>query len=72
MASSGKKKTTMAKLSRESRLRERRVEKEARKQARKQAAAHPVTQPNDPSSPASNNLRETESPRAPLGATKLT
>jgi hypothetical protein len=33
------KKTTMAKLSRESRLRERRVEKQARKEARKHAAA---------------------------------
>lgn len=41
MASSGKKKTTMAKLARESRLRERRVEKEARKQARKYAATVP-------------------------------
>jgi hypothetical protein len=39
MSSRGKKKTTMAKLSRESRLRERRVEKEARKQARRDAAA---------------------------------
>ena len=39
MGSSGKKKTTMAKLTRESRLRERRVEKAARKQARKLAAA---------------------------------
>ncbi len=38
MSSRGKKKTTMAKLSRESRLRERRVEKEARKQARRQGA----------------------------------
>ena len=38
----------MAKLTRESRLRERRLEKQARKQARKQAAAHPPTQPNDP------------------------
>ena len=38
MASSGKKKTTMAKLSRESRLRERRLEKQAKKEARKQAA----------------------------------
>jgi hypothetical protein len=34
MASTGKKKTTMAKLARESRLRERRLEKEARKEAR--------------------------------------
>jgi hypothetical protein len=41
MSSRGKKKTTMAKLSRESRLRERRVEKEARKQARREAAASP-------------------------------
>lgn len=42
MASSGKKKTTMAKLTRESRLRERRLDKQARKDARKQAQAdHP-------------------------------
>ena len=42
MASSGKKKTTMAKLTRESRLRERRLDKQARKDARKQAPAnHP-------------------------------
>ncbi len=38
MASSGKRKTTMAKLNRESRLRERRLEKQARKDARKRAA----------------------------------
>ena len=37
MASSGKRKTTMAKLNRESRLRERRLTKEASKEARKQA-----------------------------------
>jgi len=47
MASTGKKKTTMAKLARESRLRERRIEKQARKDARKQAAAHPPSQPSD-------------------------
>jgi hypothetical protein len=41
MASSGKKKTTMAKLNREARLRERRLDKQMRKDARKQAAAHP-------------------------------
>jgi hypothetical protein len=40
MASSGKKKTTMAKLMRESRLRERRLDKQARKDARKLAAAN--------------------------------
>jgi hypothetical protein len=49
LSSAGKKKTTMAKLTRESRLRERRLEKQARKHARKQAAAHPPAQPNDPS-----------------------
>ena len=35
MASSGKKKTTFAKLARESRLRERRIEKQSKKDARK-------------------------------------
>ena len=49
MASTGKKKTTMAKLARESRLRERRLEKQARKDARKQAAARPPSQPSEPS-----------------------
>ena len=49
MASTGKKKTTMAKLARESRLRERRMEKKARKEARKQAAAHSPVQPTHPS-----------------------
>ncbi len=49
MASTGKKKTTMAKLARESRLRERRLEKQARKDARKQAAAHPPSHRSDPS-----------------------
>jgi len=39
MASSGKRKTTMAKLNRERRLQERRVEKQAKKDARKRAAA---------------------------------
>jgi len=39
MASSSKQKTTMAKLMRESRLRERRLDKQARKDARKRAPA---------------------------------
>lgn len=39
MGSSGKKRTTMAKLNREHKLRERRLDKQARKDARKQAAA---------------------------------
>jgi hypothetical protein len=47
MASSGKKKTTMAKLNRESRLRERRLDKQARKDARKHAAIHGPVEPGD-------------------------
>lgn len=39
MSSRGKKKTTMGKLNREARLRERRFEKQARKEARRDAAA---------------------------------
>ena len=40
MASNAKKKTTAAKLNREQKLRERRMEKQARKDARKLAAEH--------------------------------
>ncbi len=47
MASSGKKKTTMAKLTRESRLRERRLDKQARKDARKLAPAQDSDWPDD-------------------------
>ncbi len=39
MASSGKKATTMAKLNRENRLRERRLEKQAKKDAKKRHSA---------------------------------
>ena len=49
MASSGKRKTTMAKLNRERRLVERRHAKQARKVARKQAAANPPAPPSEPS-----------------------
>lgn len=45
MASNGKRKTTMAKLNRESKLRERRVEKNARKNARRQTAAETTVAP---------------------------
>lgn len=47
MASSGKRKTTMAKLNRERRLLERRLEKKAKKDARKQASAHHPGPPSD-------------------------
>ena len=49
MASNGKKKTTMAKLMRESKLRERRLDKQVKKDARKRAAANQVDQPDTPS-----------------------
>ena len=48
MSSRGKKKTTMAKLNREARLRERRSEKVARKEARRDAAAHPTERDDMP------------------------
>jgi hypothetical protein len=48
MSSRGKKKTTMAKLTRESRLRERRVEKQARKEARRIAGPMVDEAPLDP------------------------
>ncbi|HEY0517135.1 MAG TPA: hypothetical protein VGD00_08445 [Solirubrobacteraceae bacterium] len=62
MGSSGKKKTTMAKLAREHRLRERRLDKQARKDARKQASTEPLNEP-DPALAAA----EAE-PGAPAGA----
>jgi hypothetical protein len=47
MASSGKKKTTMAKLSRESRQRERRIDKQARKDARRLSREEPEANPQE-------------------------
>ena len=47
MASRSKNKTTFAKLAREGRLRERRMEKAARKDARKRAAEDPFSQTGD-------------------------
>jgi hypothetical protein len=47
MASGGKRKTTMAKLTRESRLRERRLDKQDKKDARKLAPAHDPDSPGD-------------------------
>jgi hypothetical protein len=58
MASSGKRKTTMAKLTRESRLRERRLDKQAKKDARKQASAH---HPGEPSHTLTGNHGESAS-----------
>jgi hypothetical protein len=47
MASSGKRKTTFAKLNRERKLLERRLEKQAKKDARKRTAAHDPGPPSD-------------------------
>jgi hypothetical protein len=47
MASSSKKKTTFAKLTRENKVRERRQEKEARKAARKREAAMVRSEPSN-------------------------
>ena len=59
MASSGKKKTTMAKLTRESKLRERRLDKQARKDARKRA---PADQPDQPVEELSTATAESGEP----------
>ena len=48
MASRGKKKITMAKLTREARLRDRRLEKQARKDARKRLASEEPAAAGDP------------------------
>lgn len=55
MASSSKKRTTMAKINRENAVRERRFRKQARKDARKLAAEQPASEaaalPEEPSKP---------------------
>ncbi|HEY8304410.1 MAG TPA: hypothetical protein VIG42_07460 [Solirubrobacteraceae bacterium] len=69
MASGGKKKTTMAKLMRETRLRERRMDKQARRQARKSApsedwlgeALDPAT--GEPAAPEAEGAPEAQAPR---------
>ena len=61
MASSGKKKTTMAKLTRESKLRERRLVKQAKKDARKQASVPDPVPPSD-------TLNATASEATPVAA----
>jgi hypothetical protein len=53
MASSSKKRTTMAKLNREAAVRDRRIQKQAKKAARKLAAATPPSTPAE--APASDD-----------------
>jgi hypothetical protein len=68
MASNGKKRTTMAKLNRESKLREKRADKQARKDARKRASAEDVTEDvtevvtDDPAAPAETATATTAEP----------
>jgi hypothetical protein len=70
MSSRGKKKTTMAKLSRESKLRERRFEKEARKQARRYAAETALTSEQAPDVDESPDVDDSGSlDQAPLATT---
>ena len=65
MASRGKKKTTMAKLNREARLRERRSEKQARKVARRDAAANQSDNGLPPTEEFHNGLPATEAESSP-------
>lgn len=52
MASSSKKRTTMAKMNRENAVREKRMRKAARKEARRlDAASPPVAETHEPGSP---------------------
>ena len=65
MASSGKKKTTFAKLAREQKLRERRLDKQAKKDARKRgdldltASEDSATPAEDSAMPAADDLYRT-------------
>ena len=67
MASSGKKKTTMAKLNRESKLRERRLDKQARKDARKHAPAEQPDGPADTLNPTSGEPATTGAEEPAVG-----
>ena len=75
MASSGKPKTTWAKLQREAALRERRLDKAARKQIRKQAQLDPSQAPLDPDQAieldgeAPDSVPLTDEPERESGAT---
>jgi len=68
MASNGKKKTTMAKLNRESKLRERRVDKQARKDARKQAAADELNGVSVPQDAETDDMAQPDTEQPDLEA----
>jgi hypothetical protein len=62
MASSGKKKTTMAKITRENRVRERRMEKQAKKDARKRESAEQPGLPDTADTAADEPMTEPAPP----------
>jgi len=66
MAGSGKKRTTMAKLTRESRLRERRLDKRAKKVARKLEPAHDPFLPGETPDATTDESDRTDSGPADL------
>jgi hypothetical protein len=71
MASSSKKKTTMAKLNREAAVRERRLEKQAKKNARKLAASQPADEVSEADqTDAVSTLEESQSASASIGFAK--
>jgi hypothetical protein len=67
MASSGKRKTTMAKLTRERKLIERRLEKQARKEARKASAGDPAPAHDDTPAVTDEEPETTAETRPPTG-----
>jgi hypothetical protein len=69
MGSSGKKKTTMAKLARESRVRERRLQKQARKDARKLGLTQPVDLDDDAPEAAFGSPGDADDATAPVART---
>jgi hypothetical protein len=70
MAGSGKKKTTMAKLNREAKMRERRMDKAARKDARKQLAADVRDGLVPAPAEADHRLIEDDAPSASVAAAR--
>jgi hypothetical protein len=62
MASSGKRKTTMAKMNRERKLLERRQEKQIKKDARKRAAAEEPEEPAPPGDPLTEDVVDDATP----------
>jgi len=67
MASTGKRKTTMAKLNREAKLRERRLVKQASKDARKQARLDPPADEAQPQLGPDDGMPTDPQPVHPAG-----